>query len=710
MSTPLDPSTPVTNPDLLEATVTVSPADAKNNISNEDDATNTDKPKNMNNTSGDGDGDGDGQLEPELELDDDVLNDMDDSQLEEYQQILRCLGTHPDKVLINTLTMIAEDYASSNANGENPKDSDTSINNITPYTKSCASIYDSIKDLLLSSDISAECKLPLVYVMDSILKNVRGYFLQLMQEDFFPKNEGEAIPIDVDKKNWMTAVYDALSQHDDQHDHPHTVARSRLRRVWNTWNQPPSFQLFPVSQWKAIGQCFVEEDERIQQSKLKADAMTRAAGIERNERDGSLKLSMALRKQMEIVLDELQDNQVSELEKVSLERLADIDPNLLVEIKKAAEAALLEKKSSSHGGHGMNTASTHDYHVTGQGQGDILTEGHENDENSLFVEMRSKDVIQRCRDWDTLQLNHLEGANETIRKLFGHIRTGTSSSINTVTGTGTEEGEVDMIKLLGTASAAASTLTNLLERYKQQDANKGSIAFTAVPGGDSSSSLFHSNTPSYGNTMISQRVDPSKFTTEGLKEKNNAVIARLYEGGLPFVCSSDGRRFATQVELSNHLDELFKRAQLEKSMERNEERGWYSSDDEWSRRKSGVEGAGGMNGEVDADIYMDVDEDMLASSADHNDNNKDPQTIMVTADESRDRCAICGINFAMHFDQEEGEWKYKNCREVKVLNDDAAERDSELALVHVTCHRGLGSPGVLSQDQVLKMMQFDPMQ
>jgi pre-mRNA cleavage complex 2 protein Pcf11 len=54
-------------------------------------------------------------------------------------------------------------------------------------------------------------------------------------------------------------------------------------------------------------------------------------------------------------------------------------------------------------------------------------------------------------------------------------------------------------------------------------------------------------------------LDKSQFTNDGVKKKNDTVIASLYNVGLPFVSSSDGRRFGSQFELSSHLDSLFKR-------------------------------------------------------------------------------------------------------------------------------------------------------
>lgn len=79
----------------------------------------------------------------------------------------------------------------------------------------------------------------------------------------------------------------------------------------------------------------------------------------------------------------------------------------------------------------------------------------------------------------------------------------------------------------------------------------------------------------------------------------------------------------------------------------------------------------------------------------------DPSEFTVPADETRDRCRICGINFKMVFDHDEGVYMYNNCREMEVLNDEAAAQEKEDVLVHVTCWRALGSPDILTADQTL---------
>jgi pre-mRNA cleavage complex 2 protein Pcf11 len=124
-------------------------------------------------------------------------------------------------------------------------------------------------------------------------------------------------------------------------------------------------------------------------------------------------------------------------------------------------------------------------------------------------------------------------------------------------------------------------------------------------------------------------------------------------------------------------------------MERTEERGWYLADAIWEGE------------EVDVEMATESTE-MADSSATGNKTDDDPNSFTFPADEARDRCVICGINFKMTFDNENGMYVYTNCREIKVLNDDAAEKEFESMLVHVTCWRGLGSPDVLTADETLQ--------
>lgn len=120
-----------------------------------------------------------------------------------------------------------------------------------------------------------------------------------------------------------------------------------------------------------------------------------------------------------------------------------------------------------------------------------------------------------------------------------------------------------------------------------------------------------------------------------------------------------------------------------------EERGWYVSDSVWSGEKQAEDSRIGEERTDDAGVG--------AAEAE-----ADPSTFTMPADESRDRCVICGINFKMFFDNDDGIYMYSNCREIEVLNDEAAAREKDDMLVHVTCWRALGAPETLTADQTLQ--------
>ena len=134
-------------------------------------------------------------------------------------------------------------------------------------------------------------------------------------------------------------------------------------------------------------------------------------------------------------------------------------------------------------------------------------------------------------------------------------------------------------------------------------------------------------------------------------------------------------------------------------------------EDEQQTKMDGQEEGGGGKDSVwsgDADesgdsrMAEDNIENKYSTLTTSTDGEVDPSTFTVPADESRDRCVICGINFKMIFDHDEGIYMYNNCREIEVLNDEAAAKEKEDMLVHVTCWRALGSPDDLMADQTLQ--------
>lgn len=88
-------------------------------------------------------------------------------------------------------------------------------------------VYDCIREKLLSA--SGDHILPIIYVIDSILKNVKGSYINLMEED---------------GKQWIPIVYKQLSDE---------TRKGKLKRVWNTWKD---FNIFDIEKWNEMGECF----------------------------------------------------------------------------------------------------------------------------------------------------------------------------------------------------------------------------------------------------------------------------------------------------------------------------------------------------------------------------------------------------------------------------------------------------------------------
>jgi pre-mRNA cleavage complex 2 protein Pcf11 len=235
-----------------------------------------------------------------------------------------------------------------------------------------------------------------------------------------------------------------------------------------------------------------------------------------------------LRNAMQCILDDLQSDVQDELEKVSLERLANIDPDLILKIKRTAE------DSFRNGG----TADS----------GDKSTQKNEIDTLSFLVETRTPETIKRSKAWEKLKFDHLKETPDMIAALQHLVRDGSTSETGY-----TRKEAIEMTGALAAAATAASILTNALQQIQNEEKKSKSKSSSAMSGGGGLTG--RSGAPARGFFSV----DKSLFTNDGIKKKNDAVIGILYNIGLPFVSSSDGRRFATQLELSKHLDALFKK-------------------------------------------------------------------------------------------------------------------------------------------------------
>jgi hypothetical protein len=433
---------------------------------------------------------------------------------------------------------------------------------------------------------------------------------------------------------------------------------------------------------------------------------------------------------MQNLLDDMQ-TETMEMDKMSLERLADKEPELFASVKQTAQESL---NSSAAGGQYPDGGGRGN---GGGGSGIGLSASYINSSNDadrggvqlpLFImETRSPTIIEHANAWKQIfsqQTTTGTSSNRSADPGGASMATALDKAMqplkkrvldDTAEGRYTQDEAMEMTQYLAAVSATASLLEALQQQQQQQEEqsrnnsssttsklskylNPSSFLFSLSHGSNESGgggNQQHKNrrggTGSIPSSVIV--VDVKDFTNDGIKIKVPAVIGILYDVGLPFVSAADGRRFRTQLELSNHLDALFKRSQLEKSMTRTQERDWYIDSIEWMGETTSQDGRDNAmaSGAYDSSAG-------LGGTA--TDDGYDPATSTMPADESRDRCVICGLNFKMEFDNDDGIYKYQNCREIGVLNDD--DDSEELRLVHVTCWRGLGSPLVLTMYQALQ--------
>jgi hypothetical protein len=138
-----------------------------------------------------------------------------------------------DKVSINLLSMVAEDFS----------DRESSSNKI----------YKVIRDRLLTAE-SSNFVLPVMYVLDSILKNNHK-----QQPEIFRSL------VEQDAAEWMPTLHRRLDANQ----------RVKLQKVWKTWYND-TFRLFDETTWKTMGQCFT--------SSQAATTMPTVSGIARTVR------------------------------------------------------------------------------------------------------------------------------------------------------------------------------------------------------------------------------------------------------------------------------------------------------------------------------------------------------------------------------------------------------------------------------------------
>eukprot|EP00977_Amphora_coffeiformis_P029433 scaffold40691_cov191-Amphora_coffeaeformis.AAC.1 len=108
-------------------------------------------------------------------------------------------------------------------------------------------IYQVIRDRLLKAP--RDKLLPLVYAVDSIIKNAKGHYIAIVEND---------------AENWIPSVYTQLQD----------VQKAKFQKMWKTWNDA---RIFSPENLKAMGRCF---DDNTSGNSL-SSSTSQVAGINR---------------------------------------------------------------------------------------------------------------------------------------------------------------------------------------------------------------------------------------------------------------------------------------------------------------------------------------------------------------------------------------------------------------------------------------------
>ena len=137
-------------------------------------------------------------------------------------------------------------------------------------------------------------------------------------------------------------------------------------------------------------------------------------------------------------------------------------------------------------------------------------------------------------------------------------------------------------------------------------------------------------------------------------------------------------------------------------MERKEERGWYTSTDDWTL----VNNSNTTN--TTTNPSNKIKQEQNDDEKNNNTYQKPVNEILYAADEERSKCRICSINFDMIFDNMASVFMCKNCVEMIVQSDDVSvdHVEEEKVLIHESCRRGLGCLDYLTMDQIMQYVVF----
>jgi len=157
------------------------------------------------------------------------------------------------------------------------------------------------------------------------------------------------------------------------------------------------------------------------------------------------------------------------------------------------------------------------------------------------------------------------------------------------------------------------------------------------------------------------------WSAEALKSRIPANVESLYSA-FPLQCQNCGLRFIDRVKMNKHLDWHFQQNRKEKTrVKKAISRSWYLTKEEWI---------------LDTDSFDTIVSPLLfgESTDTSEENTQNKIQSIVAADERQSTCPICGEKFEQFFDSDQDEWMYRDamCENGIIYHQPCFENSSAL--------------------------------
>ncbi|RMX68166.1 hypothetical protein DD238_007789 [Peronospora effusa] len=546
--------------------------------------------------------------------------------------------------------------------------------------------------------VAPNCKLPIFYLTDSILKNVRGPYVPLFAVKIVP------LYCNCVRQVMQSTTFDTKENKLLFSCDPERVSGKDLKRfihVLNTWETTRMFQKEAIVQMRGAA------NRALQQADPSAHLVPASINQEiaaQPTRTGIVAPSAKLEQQQDMELRSLltklqNDMGIHPTEHMSLEEVRTNNPEYYNQLLDFHAASRLEQENAPRGP-GADSAPPQ----SARQQSPLLQApaGRSSQRSSPPHDPRAMGAGRpRTQPAPTMPI----AAPVSRVKSARPSATSKSGSGNGVGAAAKSSNVAHLMQLLKRKQCAPSPpqqpareITNDPPRAPDAAAVMSILQkLKGMSSGNASSGPSSSHAPSQ---QVNQSHQPQRQGNQqqqaplrsdnasrmwfsdkivAHKDRVESNVQKLY-AALPLVCRESGLRFREQAQLDAHLDFLFQynRARKERG-KGGVSRSWYPDEDQWVADFSGDMAPRESTSSSFFDRSQKEDEKNAGEQAAW-ENARVPVVETIT------RCQICGENFLKSWDEEEEDWMYTNAVAGTIHNAGPSGNEEQDTIFHKYCY------------------------